>query len=312
MPVLERLEGVPVSIDTAKSEVARRALELGAELVNDVTALRGDPELAGVVADAGAYLCLMHMQGEPRTMQVDPRYDDVVVRGRGVPRGAARVRGRGRDPGGARLPRPGHRLRQDGRAELRARAAARRAASRSAARCWSASRARARSAGCSATRRRRPGSLAASLGAAVAAYERGASIFRVHDVREHVEALAAAGAIADDDRAARPRAASATTACSTSERSDGQTFLFDVELEVGEPARGRASRTRSTTATSPRCVREVSDGARVPPARGARGRGRRRARRALPGRARPRARAQARASSSTARSTSRPSRAERP
>ena len=78
VPVLERLEGVPVSIDTAKSEVARRALELGAELVNDVTALRGDPELAGVVADGGGYLCLMHMQGEPRTMQVDPRYDDVA------------------------------------------------------------------------------------------------------------------------------------------------------------------------------------------------------------------------------------------
>ena len=78
VPVLERLDGVPVSIDTAKSEVARRALELGAELVNDVTALRGDPDLAGVVADGDAYLCLMHMQGEPRTMQVDPRYDDVA------------------------------------------------------------------------------------------------------------------------------------------------------------------------------------------------------------------------------------------
>ena len=55
VPVLEAAGGrVPVSIDTAKAEVARRALELGAELVNDVTALRGDPELAGVVADAGA------------------------------------------------------------------------------------------------------------------------------------------------------------------------------------------------------------------------------------------------------------------
>src|SRR4051794_2744395 len=78
IPVLEQLDGVPVSIDTAKAEVARRALELGAELVNDVTALRGDPDLAGVVADAGAYLCLMHMQGEPRTMQADPRYTDVA------------------------------------------------------------------------------------------------------------------------------------------------------------------------------------------------------------------------------------------
>src|SRR5439155_5882174 len=79
IPVLERLQGdVPVSIDTSKAEVARRALELGAELVNDVTALRAEPDLAGVVADHGAYLCLMHMLGEPRTMQRDPRYDDVV------------------------------------------------------------------------------------------------------------------------------------------------------------------------------------------------------------------------------------------
>src|SRR5215467_11015867 len=79
VPVLERLGGaVPLSIDTSKAAVARAALERGAILVNDVTALRGDPELAGVVADAGAYLCLMHMQGEPRTMQADPRYDDVV------------------------------------------------------------------------------------------------------------------------------------------------------------------------------------------------------------------------------------------
>src|SRR5947209_7397379 len=78
VPVLEGLAGLPVSIDTSKAEVARRALELGAELVNDVTALRADPELAGVVADSGAYLCLMHMRGEPRTMQRDPRFDDVA------------------------------------------------------------------------------------------------------------------------------------------------------------------------------------------------------------------------------------------
>src|SRR6185312_9744126 len=78
VPVLEQLSGAPVSIDTSKAEDARRALELGAELVNDVTALRGDPALAEVVAESDAYLCLMHMQGEPRTMQADPRYDDVV------------------------------------------------------------------------------------------------------------------------------------------------------------------------------------------------------------------------------------------
>src|SRR5437867_8322892 len=78
VPVLEGLHGAPVSIDTAKAEVARRALELGAELVNDVTALRGDPRLAEVVGEAGSYLCLMHMQGEPRTMQLNPTYDDVA------------------------------------------------------------------------------------------------------------------------------------------------------------------------------------------------------------------------------------------
>src|ERR687884_495323 len=70
VPVLEQLEGVPVSIDTAKAPVAERALALGAEMVNDVTALRGDPNLAGVVSASRAYLCLMHMQGEPRTMQL--------------------------------------------------------------------------------------------------------------------------------------------------------------------------------------------------------------------------------------------------
>ena len=78
LPVIEALAGLPLSIDTSKAEVASRALELGVELVNDITALRGDPELVGVVADAGASLCLMHMQGDPRTMQDAPRYDDVV------------------------------------------------------------------------------------------------------------------------------------------------------------------------------------------------------------------------------------------
>src|SRR3954451_6818005 len=77
-PVLAALVDVPVSIDTSKAEVARCALEAGAVLVNDVTALRGEPELAGVVADSDACLCLMHMLGDPRTMQSAPRYEDVV------------------------------------------------------------------------------------------------------------------------------------------------------------------------------------------------------------------------------------------
>jgi dihydropteroate synthase len=82
LPVVEGLaamaSGAVISIDTAKASVARAALEAGATLVNDVTALRGDPEMAGVVAQSGAECCLMHMLGEPRTMQREPRYGDVV------------------------------------------------------------------------------------------------------------------------------------------------------------------------------------------------------------------------------------------
>ena len=81
LPVVEMLASdgaVPVSIDTSKAVVARAALAAGATIVNDVTAGVGDPDLFGVVADAGAGLIVMHMQGEPRTMQRDPRYDDVV------------------------------------------------------------------------------------------------------------------------------------------------------------------------------------------------------------------------------------------
>jgi dihydropteroate synthase len=82
MPVIEALAerpaGVSLSIDTSKARVARAALEAGADFVNDVSALRGDPAMAEVVARSGAECCLMHMQGEPRTMQVDPLYGDVV------------------------------------------------------------------------------------------------------------------------------------------------------------------------------------------------------------------------------------------
>jgi dihydropteroate synthase len=69
---------IPISIDTTKAEVAGRCLDLGASLINDVTALRGDPAMAGVVARAGAGLILMHMQGAPATMQEHPTYGDVV------------------------------------------------------------------------------------------------------------------------------------------------------------------------------------------------------------------------------------------
>jgi dihydropteroate synthase len=78
IPVVEGLAGARISIDTMKVAVAKAAVEAGATYVNDVTAFRNDPDLAGFVADRGLDCCLMHMLGEPRTMQADPRYVDVV------------------------------------------------------------------------------------------------------------------------------------------------------------------------------------------------------------------------------------------
>jgi len=193
VPVFEGLAGLPVSIDPSKAEVARRALELGAELVNDVTALRGDPELAGVVADAGADICLMHMQGEPRTMQLDPRYDDVASDvaaflaerlAFAVAAGIAEELicldpgiGFGKTPDQSfEVVRRLDVLLELGRPVL-------------------IGLSRKSSLGRLFDPRARTGTTAASVGAAVAAFERGASIFRVHDVREHVEALTAARAI---------------------------------------------------------------------------------------------------------------------
>jgi len=81
LPVVEGAAamGARISIDTAKSEVARQAIDAGASIVNDVSAFRFDPALAGLVAETGVGCCLMHMLGEPRTMQDDPRYEDVVA-----------------------------------------------------------------------------------------------------------------------------------------------------------------------------------------------------------------------------------------
>ena len=80
VPVVEGLAGLDaeISIDTSKAAVAAAALGAGAGIVNDVTALRGDPEMASVCAEGGATVVLMHMLGDPRTMQDDPRYEDVV------------------------------------------------------------------------------------------------------------------------------------------------------------------------------------------------------------------------------------------
>ena len=78
VPVIKRLAGVPVSIDTTDASVAGAALESGATVVNDITAGR-DPAMMPLVAEAGAGYVFMHMQGTPATMQLDPRYDDVVA-----------------------------------------------------------------------------------------------------------------------------------------------------------------------------------------------------------------------------------------
>jgi len=191
VPVLERLGGtVPVSIDTAKASVAARAIELGAEMVNDVTALRGDPELAGVVAGTGAYLCLMHMQGEPRTMQVDPRYDDVAVDvaaflekrlAFAVAEGVAEDR-ICLDPGIGFGKTVEHNLELVRRLDVLV------SLGRPVLIGFSRKSTLAR---LGATDLR-----SASVAAAVAAYERGATIIRAHDVEAHVDALNVAKAFA--------------------------------------------------------------------------------------------------------------------
>jgi dihydropteroate synthase len=194
VPVLEGLAGTPFSVDTTKAEVARRAVALGAELVNDVTALRGDPAMAEVVAEGGCYLCLMHMLGEPRTMQDSPRYTDVAsevatfLEERLSFAVAAGVREERicLDPG------IGFGKTVEQNFELVRRLDVLLALGRPVLIGFSRKRSLGRLLG---DPEATTGSTAASVGIAVAAYERGATILRVHDVREHAEALAAARAV---------------------------------------------------------------------------------------------------------------------
>jgi len=194
VPVLESLTGLPVSIDTAKADVARRALELGAEMVNDVTALRADAAMAEVAAEADAYVCLMHLQGEPRTMQAKPTYDDVVSDVRrfleervqfavdsGIREDRICI-----DPGigfGKTVEQNFELVRRlDEIADL----------GRPVVVGFSRKSSLGKILGNpDAT----TGPLSASIATAVTAYERGATILRVHDVKEHVEALTAARAV---------------------------------------------------------------------------------------------------------------------
>lgn len=197
LPVLEGVAAtgpsVPLSVDTSKAEVARRALGLGAVMVNDITALRSDPGLAGVVAEHGALLCLMHMLGEPRSMQESPRYDDVVSEV------AAFLEQRLVFAVEAGIPEericldPGIGFGKTTRHNIELLLGLRTIASLGRPVLVGVSRKRflARITGDDVGI---VGPLSASVAVAVLAYERGASIIRAHDVREHVEALEAAHA----------------------------------------------------------------------------------------------------------------------
>jgi dihydropteroate synthase len=193
-PVLEQIRDVAVSIDTSKAIVARRALELGAEMVNDVTALRGDPDLVDVVAEHGAYLCLMHMQGEPRTMQAAPHYDDVVSEvvafleerlvfavEHGVREELVCL-----DPGFGFGKTVDHNLELINRLDELV------ALGRPVLVALSRKSSLGKIVGDPEATQ---GSVAASLAGAVAAYERGAWMLRTHDVRETVDALTIAAAV---------------------------------------------------------------------------------------------------------------------
>jgi dihydropteroate synthase len=198
LPVIERLAGdagapdVRISIDTTKSAVARAALGAGAGIVNDVSAFRFDPGLAGVVADAGADCCLMHMLGEPRTMQRDPRYDDVVsdvrafleerlafATSEGIPEQRVWL-----DPGIGFGKTVEHNL------ELLRRLDEIVAIGRPVVIGTSRKSFLGKLAGGRDENERLPGTIATN----VLALERGASVFRVHDVAQNADALAVAAA----------------------------------------------------------------------------------------------------------------------
>jgi dihydropteroate synthase len=194
VPVLEVLAakgGFALSIDSSKADVAEAAIEAGAAFVNDVSALRADPAMAGVVASAGVDVCLMHMRGEPRTMQDAPTYEDVVSEVRGfLEERLSFALGAGiaeeriwLDPGigfGKTLE---HNLELLGRLEEIV-AIGRPVVVGASRKTFIGALTGRPEAG------RGPGSLAA----AVLAFERGAAMLRVHDVGATRDALAVAGA----------------------------------------------------------------------------------------------------------------------
>jgi dihydropteroate synthase len=193
LPVVEGLAATDakISIDTSKAAVAAASLDAGASYVNDVTAFRGDPELAGLVADRGVDCCLMHMLGTPRTMQDDPRYDDVVADVKAfleqrlafaVAEGVAEERVM-LDPGIGFGKTVEHNL------ELLARLGEIVALGRPVVVGVSRKSFLGKITGRAAADR-----AVATAAATVLALERGASVFRVHDVPETLDALAVAAA----------------------------------------------------------------------------------------------------------------------
>ena len=183
---------VTLSVDTSKAEVARQAVAAGATVVNDVSALRADPELVDVVSAAGVGCCLMHMLGEPRTMQDAPHYDDVVSEVKAfleqrlefaVARGVDERR-IWLDPGIGFGKTARHNL------ELLARLDEIVALGRPVVVGTSRKTFLGRLAGGRDPGERLPGTIATN----VMAFERGAAVFRVHDVAAVVDALAVAGA----------------------------------------------------------------------------------------------------------------------
>ena len=195
LPVLARLASqVPLSVDTRKASVARAALAAGAAMVNDVSGLRHDPELAAVVAAARAGLCVMHMQGTPATMQDDPRYDALmaeVIGGLGTAVEAAVAAGVLRaavwvDPGIGFGKTPGHNL------FLLRHLRELRVLDAPVVVGTSRKRFLGELAGGRPPEQRLPGTVASNVAAAILG---GADVVRVHDVAEVREALAVADAL---------------------------------------------------------------------------------------------------------------------
>jgi dihydropteroate synthase len=194
LPVIEGLAaaGRRISVDTTKLAVARAALDRGAAIVNDISAFRFEPALARLVAERGAHCCLMHMLGEPRTMQRDPRYDDVVSEvkafleerlafaiAEGVPEEHVWL-----DPGIGFGKTPAHNL------ELLRRLDEIVAIGRPVVVGTSRKSFLGKLTGGRPEGERLPGTIATN----VLALERGASVFRVHDVAPVVDALKVAAA----------------------------------------------------------------------------------------------------------------------